>query len=161
MISPVLLSSPIITGSIWAVNLHWLDKVLTKIFFFSGTWFMLSDGTKRKQYKREHHRRHHLPFLDNMAVVLNFLELQDKYNTCPLPENIKCICSHQRLDFYLFVFVFFFSLALSRRIVPDDIPLLSCNGRVESRISWVRVITKLPNNLPKGKAKLISTQADK
>ena len=46
-----------------------------------------------------------------MAVVLSFLALQDKYNTCTLSENIKCICSHQRLDF-LPVCVCFFSLAM-------------------------------------------------
>ena len=32
-------------------------------------------------------------FLDNLAVVLDFLILQDNYNICTLSLNIKLICT--------------------------------------------------------------------
>jgi hypothetical protein len=72
-------------SSIWAVKLHWLDNIL----LYTVTWFMLSDGKKRQQYMHGLHGGLYqiqldwclfLFFLDNLAVVLRRLTLQDKHN---------------------------------------------------------------------------------
>jgi hypothetical protein len=74
---------------------------LTK-YSFSGTWFLLSNRKKRQPYKRWRHiwciwkrleRRLFQLFSDNLAVVLDFLILQDKQNIRTLSLNIKLICT--------------------------------------------------------------------
>jgi hypothetical protein len=54
--------------------------------------------TVKKASYRGHHgklleRRLFLLILDNLAVDLSFLTLQDKHNICTLSENIKFICT--------------------------------------------------------------------
>ena len=80
--------------------MHWLDKCLLYIrsrYSFSRTWFMLSSGKKRQQYKHRLHRRHHKKPMRTTIVSalfrqfgscfgLFFLALQDKYNT----YNVIC-----------------------------------------------------------------------
>ena len=91
-----LSSQMALTGYIFVIYSHWPK------YSFSGTQFILSNVKKRYQCKRGLHRGHHqirgerrlfLLLLDNLAVILGFLALKDKYNICTLSENKKFICT--------------------------------------------------------------------
>jgi hypothetical protein len=65
-------------------------------YSFSGIWFMLSNEKKLYQYKRDRDSWHHgnllewrlfLIFSGKLAVVLDFLTLQDKHNICTWSVN--------------------------------------------------------------------------
>jgi hypothetical protein len=90
-------------GSIWAVKLHWLDNCLLYTVTDHNITFLVLDSclatyrngnsvsadvTDNSLWKRLERRLFQL-FLDNLAVVLDLLILQDKHNRRTLSENIK------------------------------------------------------------------------
>ena len=95
---------------------------------------MLSNGKKQQQCKCGRHRGHHknqldqhlfLLFSGNLAVILDFLTLQDKHNiiyTYTLSENIKLFCTHCKTGLLLYLFL---KLVQIKFIYTDNVHILS------------------------------------
>jgi hypothetical protein len=59
-------------------------------------------------------------FLDNLAVVLDFMILQDIHNICTFSLNIKLICTHCESS----LFCLFLKLIQLNYIFSDDVHIL-------------------------------------
>ena len=81
--------------------IDWINFNIWQRCSLSGTWFMLSDGKKREQYKRGFHERYHRKtirttlasapffFFNNLTVALFFVfTLQNIYNI--FKNNLNC-----------------------------------------------------------------------
>jgi hypothetical protein len=89
--------------------LHWLDNLFLymiidqDIVFLvpDSCWAMVRNGNSISRLHRGHHQKQFkgcliMLFLDNLAVILGSLTLQDKYNIHTLSENMKFICNRLR-----------------------------------------------------------------
>ena len=106
-------------------------------YSLSGTWFMLSNEKKLYQYKRDRDSWHHgnllewrlfLIFSGKVAVVLDFLTLQDKHNICTLSVNKTFIwnrCETGKKTRRTSFFFLFLKLVEINYIFVDNVCILS------------------------------------
>ena len=126
--------------SIWAFKLHCINfcYIWWLVFLVPDSYWVtvrncniMSGDVTRGHHKKWWEWRLFLLFLDNFAVALGFLTLQDKHNIRTLSENIKFIC--QRCDtglkslpktrfFYLLI-----KLVQINIIFSNNVPILSIN----------------------------------
>ena len=55
--------------------------------------FLVPDSGKQQIVRNDNSISLFLIFSDNLALVVDFLTLQNKQNTCTLLVKIKCICT--------------------------------------------------------------------